>query len=109
MRKKMKKRAADNNKSIRKVKKDISLLMKDYPDASFDFRFKKGKRTGSHCYLLNIQTPVGEKNINVIKTRFLLSTKIAYLAVFQCVFRFSVRHYLVKLFSIFIFIQRVSD
>ena len=64
----MKKRAVDKNKSIRKVKKDISLLMQDYPDASFDFRFKKGKRTGSHCYLLNIQTPVGEKNINVIKT-----------------------------------------
>ena len=64
----MKKRAVDKNKSIRKVKKDISLLMNNYPDASYEFIFKEGKRTGSHCYLLKIQTPVGEKNINVIKT-----------------------------------------
>tara|TARA_B100000989_G_scaffold294559_1_gene273891 strand:- start:87 stop:422 length:336 start_codon:yes stop_codon:yes gene_type:complete len=64
----MKKRSIDTNKSIRKVKKEIKLLMKNYPDASFKFIFKEGKRTGSHCYLLNIKTPVGNKNINVIKT-----------------------------------------
>ena len=64
----MKKRSIDTNKSIRKVKKEIKLLNKDYPDASFEFIFKEGKRTGSHCYLLNIKTSVGNKYINVIKT-----------------------------------------
>ncbi len=50
--------------------------MKGYQDASFEFRFKEGKRTGSHCYLLNIQTPVGEKNINGIKTKKLYNSNL---------------------------------
>ncbi len=65
-----KKRSCDNNKAIQMVKKALPKLKKEYSGIGrLDLVFKKGKRTGSHCYFLEIQTMMGTKKFTVIKSK----------------------------------------
>ena len=64
------KRSCDNNKAIQMVKKALPKLKKEYSGIGrLDLVFKKGKRTGSHCYCLEIQTMMGSKKFTVIKSK----------------------------------------
>ena len=64
----MKKRSCENNKSIRDVRKSLSLLQEKFPHADIHLEFKKDKSHGSHCFNLILETAMQTKKITVIKT-----------------------------------------
>ena len=64
-----KKRSCDNNKAIKMVRNALPKLKKDFSDiGSIDLVFKKGRRTGSHCYELVLESMMGVKKITVVKS-----------------------------------------
>ena len=65
-----KKRSCDNNKAIKMVRNALPKLKKDFSDiGSIDLVFKKGRRTGSHCYELVLESMMGVKKITVVKSK----------------------------------------
>ena len=63
----MKKRRCDNNKSVRQVKKALPLL-REKLNAEIRLVFKEGRRHGSHCFNLVLDTLMAKRKITVIKT-----------------------------------------
>ncbi len=64
----MKKRRCVNNKSVRQVKKALPLLREKFPHADIRLVFKEGRRHGSHCFNLVLDTLMAKRKITVIKT-----------------------------------------
>ena len=65
----MKRRKCENNKSVREVKKALPLLKEKFPHAEISLVFKEGKKHGSHCFNLVLDTLMAKKKITVIKTK----------------------------------------
>ena len=88
-----KKRSCDNNKAIKMVRNALPKLKKDFSDiGSIDLVFKKGRRTGSHCYELVLESMMGVKKITVVKSKksrnsnFLLLPPLLWLLIRQSIF-----------------------
>ena len=61
----MKKRACENNKSIRLIKKQIKLLRKENPNINISLDFKGGR--GSHVFEATISSDFLDRTFTVCK------------------------------------------